>query len=257
MGIPRIGAVSYLNARPLVAPLEGRADLEMVSAVPAALADAMAAGRLDAALLPVVEAVRDPAWRAVEGVGIGSDGPVRSVLLYLRRPAGEVATLAPDPASRTSNVLARLLLARRGSRPRLLPPGAGGAADAAADAVVVIGDPAFSGLAGSWSEILDLGEAWRLETGLPFVFAVWVVAPSAPRFLPDLLRAAMRAGTAKPEATVRPGGTAGLDPAATAAYLTRHIRYGVGLREREGLARFLALARAEGILEQGPGLSWV
>ena len=75
----------YLNAKPLVLPLQGAAGLQVGFDLPSRLGPSMAAGSLDAALIPVFELAGRPAWRAVDGVAIASDGPVQSVLLYCRR----------------------------------------------------------------------------------------------------------------------------------------------------------------------------
>ncbi len=185
----RIGVVPYLNARPLADGLARRGDLRLDRRPPARLVEALRGGDLDAALVPAFALGERPGTRAVDGVAIGSDGPVRSVLLYCRRPPGEIRHWAPDPDSLSSNALARILLAERyGATPGTAPRGK-------ADAVLVIGDPALKGLEGSWHEVLDLGEAWRALTGKPFVYAVWAIREGvdAPG-LPDLLREAKRRG---------------------------------------------------------------
>jgi chorismate dehydratase len=202
---------------------------------------------MDAALIPAFALGDEPGTRAVAGVAIGSDGPVRSVLLYCRRRPGEIRHWAPDPDSLSSNALVLILLAERYG----LHPGT--ASREEADAVLVIGDPALKGLGGSWQEVLDLGEAWRALTGKPFVYAVWAIREGvdAPG-LPDLLREAKRNGVAALAASGY-----GLLPPAELDYLRHAIRYDLGEREREGLDLFLGKARRLGLLSEDPEPVWI
>ena len=96
----RIGAVSYLNTRPLVFGLEqgvGEDRIELSYSVPARLADRMIAGELDIALMPVIELAKMPELEIVPGLAIGTSGPSRSVLLISRRPIERVESVAAAP----------------------------------------------------------------------------------------------------------------------------------------------------------------
>src|SRR5262245_1850131 len=119
----RIGAVSYLNTRPLVYRLaEIAPQHELVFDLPSRLADDLAAGRLDVALIPSIEYFQNPAYRIVSDACIGCRGPVRSVKLLSRVPLDSIRTLALDEGSRTSVALVRILLQEGfGLSPRLLP----------------------------------------------------------------------------------------------------------------------------------------
>ena len=95
----RIGAVSYLNTRPLVFGLEqGLAEprIDLSYDVPARLADRMLAGELDVALMPVIELARLPELEIIPGLAIGTFGPSRSVLLISRKPIEAVESIALD-----------------------------------------------------------------------------------------------------------------------------------------------------------------
>lgn len=187
----RLGAVQYLNTKPLVHGLAA-AGLELRYDLPSRLADQLAAGRLDVALIPTVELFRGDGYRVVSDACIACRGPVMSVTLFFRTAVHRVASLAVDEGSRTSAALARILLAERfGVRPRIetLPIGSG-LGDTDADAVLLIGDRALGrGLeSGAFQLAWDLGDEWCRWTGLPFVFAVWaarrgVVAPDLDRLL--------------------------------------------------------------------------
>jgi len=224
----RFGAVSYLNALPLVEGLQ-----PLVLDLPAALVQRFEAGEVDVALLPVAagEAAGLP---RVPGLGIAAEGPVDSVLLFLRTPVEEIRTLALDPASRTSCVLAQLLLRDRGLEPRLI--------GAPADAELVIGDPALV-RAQAGEPALDLAADWTERFGLPFVFAAWYGDVAA---APALEEAYAR-GDARIPAFARES-ELGLAPAVLERYLRERIRYRLGPREEAGLAGFVAEGRRLGLL---------
>ncbi|MBL9163871.1 MAG: menaquinone biosynthesis protein [Planctomycetaceae bacterium] len=176
----RIGAVTYLNTVPLVRGLQSLLPAaELSFDFPSRLADNLAAGRLDVALAPCIELARHPEWSIISTACIGCRGPVLSVKLLFRRPPAEVATLALDEGSRTSAVLAQILLADQfGVRPKLqLLPLASSPLDSTADAVLVIGDRAIRAPVTGFCQSWDLGAEWTSATGLPFVFAVWAARP--------------------------------------------------------------------------------
>src|SRR5262245_62391802 len=109
----RIGAVRYLNSKPLIyrlAELAPSAELHLE--VPSLLADQLAAGDLDVALVPSIEYFRGRDYAIVPGMAIAAYGPVLSVKLYCRVPVSRVRTVALDEGSRTSAALTRILLHR-------------------------------------------------------------------------------------------------------------------------------------------------
>ena len=259
----RVGAVCYLNSKPLVDRLpealaaHGFPDAAVTLDYPSRLADGLAGGSLDLALVPSVAALR-PGFAVVGDACVAARGPVRSVRLFFRRPPGTVRTLALDEGSRTSATLARVLLAERfGVDPATepLPLSTTTAADALAatdaDAVLLIGDramhdpPAASPSGTPFFTVWDLGGEWLRWTGLPFVFAVWasragseVAAPLAPA-----LSAARDAGVADIEAiAARGAGPLGLTADDAAGYLRRNLHFTLGDAERAGLALFGELA---------------
>lgn len=230
----RFGAVSYLNSKPL---LEGLAPLLLDT--PARLVERFQAGEVDAALLPVAAAEIEGLTR-IGDLGIASEGRVESVLLFLRVRLEEVKTLFLDPASRTSRVLARILLAERHGLNPTVMEGSGGGPEA--DAELVIGDEALVRAAGDQPRI-DLSEEWRRHTGLPFVFAAWYGNPAA---APQLEKA-YQLGTQRLESYAAASGLA-LPVEALTRYLAERIRYRIGEREERGLRLFLETGRRHGLL---------
>src|SRR5262245_32558281 len=93
----RIGAVNYLNSKPLIHELEILApEAELVLEVPSRLADDLAAGNLDVALIPVIEYFRAGSYSVVPNIAIASRGPVLSVTLFSRVPWPQIRRVALD-----------------------------------------------------------------------------------------------------------------------------------------------------------------
>jgi predicted solute-binding protein len=242
----RVGCVQYLNSKPLIYG----ADFPVRYDHPAGLARDLVSGALDVALVPVFEALLHPPWLAVDGVAIACDGPVFSVFLAHRGPLAGVRRIALDPASRTSVHLLRVLLAEFHD----LQPEYVGADDPQADAWLLIGNQAIDfrlAHAGEY-EFLDLGEEWRRCTGLPFVFALWLMRPALPHAaeIAAELRAIKAHGLAHLPEIVRADVA---HPAELSMrYLTRYIRFELGAREKAGLARFEELLLAHRWIEPAP-----
>jgi chorismate dehydratase len=249
----RVGAVAYLNTAPLIDALpQLLPTAEIVLDHPSRLADDLAAGRLDAALVPCIELARHPEWTIVSSACIAAHGPVLSVKLLFRRPPSEVTTLALDEGSRTSAVLAQVLLADlHGVRPRLeeLPVDAT-PRDATADAVLVIGDRAIRSPDDDFVEVWDLGERWRRWKNLPFVFAVWAARPGVDVLqLEPALEAARDAGCGEFDRIASEQSAAmNLPYELVHLYLSKHLHYHLGPRERRGLTLFFRRAAALGLI---------
>lgn len=234
----RIGSVPHLNARPLVYGLEG-----VRLCPPAELADALHRRELDAGLVPVAEVLLHDQYNIVDGIGVVSCGPVRSVFLAHRVPIAKIRRVAVDPNSRSSAALVHVILqCRYGLAPEYYPRAAGTTL-ADHEAMLVFGDEAVA-VAGKegFTPGLDLGEEWTEWTGLPFVYAVWAVQrPVAggsplPQELPQRLKEAKAAGLAHLEDVIR-NSTEGTE-ARRRDYLTRVIRYDLGAAEQQGIRKF-------------------
>ena len=243
----RVGVVSFTNAVPLSVGLEDvLPEASLVHLTPSRIADALEEGLLDIGLVPVAALPSHPEWTVLPGIGIASEGPVRSVLLISKVTPEKISKLVLDPASRTSNQLARLWLRHRtGAAPDVVS-GPSGLTERLklGDATVAIGDEALFWNGDALS--IDLGGAWTDWTGLPFVFAVW----AGPRVNPEI-RSAFT--TCYERNAVRLGGLARARDAARAtvleSYWTQSIRYRLGERENQGLMRYLSLGAEAGYFE--------
>ncbi len=261
-GTLRVGAVSYLNAKPLYYRLGERSPrVELSMDLPSRLATRLASGSLDVALIPSVEYLRGAAsgYEILPGFAIAARGAVRSVKLFSRVPFDRIDRLALDEGSRTSQALTRVWLdAAYGVRPsriETLPMGVS-ALESTADAVLVIGDRAMKVPDAPFHAVVDLAEAWNALTGLPFVFALWVARPGLVLGdLPEVLAACRADGLAHAAdlaTTYGPGLGLGFD--ACLEYLTGVLSYDLGEPEVAGLRRFASMAADLDLAPQGVDL---
>jgi chorismate dehydratase len=258
----RVGAVNYLNTKPLVYQFERLAPrAELVLDLPSRLADGLAVGRFDVALVPIVEFFQDPGYTIISDACIGCRGPVLSVKLFSRVPMERIRTLALDEGSRTSVALARILLLERyGLQPKLemLPIGAT-LDDTRADAVLLIGDRAIHSPARPFAEVWDLGDEWCRWAELPFVFAVWAARRGRDLCGVDAALAECRdlgvrdlAAIARAEAPAL-----GLTHPECLAYLRDNLHFYLGPDELRGVELFHRLAGKLALVPAGPGMDLV
>lgn len=255
--VTQVGAVQYLNTKPLVHGLAGDG-LNVTYDLPSRLAGRLATGELDVALVPVVEVFRHPEHTIVSDACIACRGPVMSVKLLFRTAPSRVATLAVDEGSRTSEALARILLAKRfGIMPQLetLPIGST-SDDTVADAVLLIGDRALgpADARGAFQLVWDLGDEWCRWTGLPFVFAVWAARTSEGLGgLAKRLAAARDAGKESLAAiAAAEADRHGLTVPQCLSYLRDNLHYDLGTPEREALRLFHDYALGLGLVPDVP-----
>ncbi len=252
----RIGAVNYLNTKPLIYDLEKLAgSAELVLDYPSRLAEQLQAGQLDVALIPIIEYFRAGTYSLIPGISIASQGPVLSVTLFSRVPWSAIRRVALDEGSRTSAALAQILLRQRhGVRPEICPlPLEQKAEDIDADAVLLIGDRAMRACLPGFAHAFDLGQEWHDWTGLPFVYAAWAVRPDV-ELGPVLgaLHEAKRRGCANiGPIAAREAPQLGLDAGFCRRYLANIIRFDLGPREQAGLHHYYMLACELGVARRG------
>ncbi|HVU51881.1 MAG TPA: cyclic dehypoxanthinyl futalosine synthase [Polyangia bacterium] len=256
----RVAAVSFLNARPITYGLErglGEDRFELSFELPSRCAQLLASGEVDVGLIPVAAyAESEVPLRAVPGVAIASLGAVRTVLLVGDAPWTELEEIALDGASRSSAALLKLLCRERGLSPRFREVPHEEVLDAARGraGALVIGDAGFAA-AEKYPHVVDLGEAWRGTTGLPFVYAVWAGRPDVLGadeigilqqslsegmiHRAEIARAWAEAGPHRPDA-----------PELYERYLTENIRYRLGSEELSGVAAFFERGHAAGLFRE-------
>ena len=254
MALTRLGAVDYLNARPLVHGLEKRTDLfELRFDPPSKCATLLHEGGIDVGMIPTIEFQRGAGpYCIVGGMGIVSDGPVASVALFSTRPVPSIRSIAVDTSSRTSAGLLHVLCRDAfGIAPEFVPmPPAIESMIERCDAALVIGDPAlYLDHDAANLEKIDLGERWTTMTGLPFVWAFWAGRPGGVTAEGlAALAAARDAGVAASDAIA----DAYCGPARAAlcrAYLRDNIRYVLDDRAAAGLGKYYELAAKHGVID--------
>jgi chorismate dehydratase len=243
MDVPKIGAVSYLNTKPLVEGMDRcTGEFELVFDLPSRLADRLADGQLDVALIPVIEAIADPDYVIVSDACIACHGPVWSVKLLSRVDPRNIETLSLDEGSRTSCGLSRVLLDQQfGVRPTCRPLAiADDWRTSESDAVLIIGDRAMKAEDSRFPFSLDLGEAWNRWTGRPFVFAVWAARPGADlERLNKILSTARDLGLTNVEAIAAEHAPHyDLSYEECLRYLRENLHFHLGDQEKSGLELF-------------------
>jgi len=255
----RLGAVTYLNTRPLIFCLRRLArDVQLTVDLPSRLADDLATARLDVAMAPSIEYSRNPGYSIVSDACVACDGPVRSVKLYSRVPVQRIQTLALDEGSRTSAAMTRILLKEQFAlEPEFqrLPIGTS-LEDSTADAAMLIGDRGIRPPQGDFEFIWDLGEQWSRWTGLPFVFAMWIARPGVDlQGVAEILAAARDEGVSRLAEIARLEAPAlGIPEAECLSYLRDNLDFELGQRQREGLELFFRLAGRHGLAPAGAEL---
>jgi chorismate dehydratase len=248
----RVGCVKYLNARPLIHGWPGKVEFDH----PSVLCQRLAKDQVDVALVSSFEFLRNPIYRIVDDVSISSDGPVYSVVVAHRGKFSNIEQIELDPASQTAVNLLRCLLAELGLTPRLTGgvPGSAGLPRAR----LIIGDQAIrfrQNYAGEF-QFWDLGEQWKKLTGLPFVYALWLIRPEVPdaKSIAQRLRGLQDENLANVPGVVADAVTevANNKQAITREFLVRyyheHLRFGFGTREKQGLQTFADLCVKHGVL---------
>jgi chorismate dehydratase len=302
----RIGCVKYLNARPLIRGWPGEVEFDH----PSALCERLANGELDVALVSSFEFLRNPIYRIIDDVSISSDGPVYSVVVAYRDEISKIDEIELDPASETAVNLLRCLLAELKLRPRLTrnidlqsvcPAGLQPAESLAAENIsagrtgpppdesvplannmpmfprarrarLIIGDQAirFRQKHADEFQFWDLGEQWKKLSGLPFVYALWLIRPEvvAPKQIADGLRAlrdenlgrlnkliadAISGVGMSAVALAKPDdpGDAEITREFLNCYYHEHLRFSFGKKEKESLRTFAQLCAKRGLLPEG------
>jgi len=281
-----VSIVEYLNTAPLVrgfthGPLRGKYELSFT--VPSQCAEALRSGSVDVAIIPAIEYLRIPDLVILPNLSIASKQSVRSLLVISKKPIHEVARIALDRGSRSTQALTRILCEKRWN---ITPEFFEAAPDLPAmlhhaDAALLIGDPALrlsittarqsrrdasgelvvpataAGIPGSGSLfIYDIVEKWRAMTGLPAVLAVWaarrdVVTPELVQDFQDSLAFGLQhldAIAAEAAAMMN------LPAAELRRYLAENIDYHLDEENLRGLTRYYSLAAALGLTPQESGL---
>ena len=238
----RIGAVSYLNTRPLLLGIEQESflkSIDLVKSYPANIAQDLLSGKIDIGLVPVaiLPQLSDP--HIVSNYVIGANGAVASVALFSEVPIDEIKSIYLDYQSRTSVQLLKILLSQFWKKEVEFISATEGyiAQISGTTAGVIIGDRALENLS-KYPYVYDLSLAWKQHTGLPFVFAAWVANQPIPASFMSAFDTANGYGLAHLDEVIA------LIPAQEQVYdlhkyYTENISYIYDEEKKQGLAAFL------------------
>jgi len=254
----RIGCVSFLNALPLIDGLADSTAARVSFDVPSGLLEDLEAGDVNIALCPVIDFQRSTQPLAIVPVGgIGCDGKTLTVRLYSKQPLDDIDAICCDTDSHTSVALVQIVMdAIYGRRPRIINYNAREKVAAGKplewpDTMLLIGDKVVtdSPPAVRYPHQLDLGEAWKQITGLPFVFAVWMCRADADLGeLPQLLSRTRQHNASRIDEIVADRAAAHHWPTDLATrYLGQWLKYDIGPRQLEAIRLFYDRAHALGL----------
>lgn len=271
----RLGVVSFLNARPLIAGLDAMAHVELLQAVPARLPDWLDSGKVDAALVPIVDVLRSAGrYRVLSDACIGCDGETMTVRVFSQVPPDRIRTLWVDGDSHTSVALAKVLWRELYGRDLELC-GLDPCRETISEleSVLLIGDKVVDPARVGFAYEVDLGGAWRQHTGLPFVFAVWACRGSAAEQEPRasaraadrqwhdglaamLSEARDRGLRAAAEIAAQCGPELGWPVELAKRYLTRCLKYKLDARSIAGVNLFAQLCAQLDIVPADAEIVW-
>jgi chorismate dehydratase len=283
----RISIVEYLNTAPLVrgfthGPLRGKYELSFT--VPSQCAEALRSGAVDVAIIPAIEYQRIPDLVILPNLSIASKKSVRSLLLVSKKPIQEVARIALDRSSRSTQALTRILCEKLW---HIKPEFFEAAPDLPemlehADVALLIGDPAlrlaiacspgahrdasgdivstasFAGLSGNGPVyIYDVVEKWRAMTSLPAVLAVWAARQESvtPELVQDF-QESLAFGLQHVDAIASEAAEEMKLPAADLRrYLLENIDYHLDEENLRGLRRYYEFAAELGLIPEVRGIA--
>jgi chorismate dehydratase len=230
--------------------------------VPAKLIDGLRAGQFDVALLPIIDVQRLQNLRILTSGGIGCDGPTLTVRIFSKVPMQQIDVLACDTHSHSSVALARVLLAEAyGRRPDFVEFDHQHAREhtnqdssSSPQAMLLIGDKVVNAEPHGYAHQIDLGEAWKKLTGLPFVFAAWVARGGIELGqLPTQLCQSKELGMKHlPEIVQREAIPRGWPADLAMRYMTEYLKYDIGPHQLQAIRLFHQLAAKHGMIHHEP-----
>ena len=242
----RISAVSYINAKPFVYGIENSGFLKDYSLsldIPSVCAEKLISGKADIGLAPVTIIPQLKEHYIVPDFCIGSNGPVRTVMLYSDVPLRNIRSIYLDYQSKTSVILLQILAKHWWKiAPTWIPAGEGYEKKIrAAQAGLIIGDRNFS-LSGKFKYEYDLSEEWKLFTGQPFVFACWIANKKPDASVINAFHDALKFGIENRAAVIKMLKKE-YDENTMIEYLNSSIDYCFDKKKQEALDLFLKLGK--------------
>lgn len=238
----RIGAVSYLNTRPLLYGIEQSGlmpQIELIKAYPAMIAQDLIDGNIDMGLVPVAVIPLLKEVHLVSKYCIGAESAVASVCIFSDVPMEQIENVYLDYQSRTSVQLAKILLQQFWKKEVNFIKAEEGYINEIKDrsAGVIIGDRALLARS-NFKYVYDLAEAWIEHTGLPFVFATWIANKPIPADFIKAFDLANEFGLNHINDVIESITDASSEYDLN-TYFTKNISYDFSEQKKKGLALFL------------------
>ncbi len=243
----KLGSVSFLNAKPLTFALENNLienDFEIVATPPSLLSEMALRKEIDLGLIPVAELLQRKNYSLVPNISISSYGEVDSVILLLNKDMRDIKTVAVDRRSQSSTALLRIVLELfyELSSPKYLARDVTKGFLDGVDGGMIIGNEGLKKRYDSpcGYKVIDLGQAWTSNTGLPFVYAAFAVnegvelgknlkaLQEAKEYGIDRIREIAKLESVK----------IGMDEETCFNYLNDRIRYDLGEKEKQGMITY-------------------
>ncbi len=244
----RVGAVNYLNTKPLIYGFEQgdmKDEIDLVLAYPSKIAVMLATDEIDVGLVPVSIIPRLKEHYIISDYCIGCDGEVGSVCLFSEVPLEKIERIMLDYQSKTSVDLLKILIKQHWKIDPIL-------ISTSQDyrkyiegntAGLIIGDRALEQRKLSAYKY-DLGLEWKKFTGLPFVFAAWLSNKKLDTAFIESFNKANLSGLQQLDKVVNENPYVLFD---LKSYYTSYINYNLDDKAKEGLYRFLNILNAENI----------
>lgn len=238
----KVGAVSYLNTKPLLYGIENSPvfnDIELVTNYPSELAKMLSSGEVDVALLPVAAIPTIENAEIIGDYGIAADAKVASVALFSQVPIDNIEKVYLDYQSRTSVKLTEVLFGDYWKKDVEFISAPEDYIDKINGNIagVIIGDRALSQLE-RFAHIYDLSEVWKEYTGLPFVFAVWVANKKLPYEFVKAFNEANAHGVEHIDIVAKQNRFSDFN---LNEYYTKYIHYKIDEEKKRGMNKFLEL----------------
>jgi chorismate dehydratase len=244
----KVGAVSYLNTKPLLFGIERSDELmqqiELIKNYPSIIAKQLLGGNIDLGLVPVAVIPKLQEYHIVSDYCIGAEGDVASVCLFSDVELDKVKKILLDHQSRTSVALCKVLLKHFWKKEVILEDGKTDFKEriSGTTAGVLIGDRALQQRKRS-KYIYDLAGEWKGYTGLPFVFAAWIANKKLPGDFLQLFNLKNAEGVNNINAVLN---EVHCDFYDMQKYYTKNISYILTPEKLEGMNLFLKLCNKNG-----------
>ncbi len=241
----KVGAVNYLNTRPLLYGIEHSAAMQaqiiLIQDYPARIANLLLSNDIDLGLAPVAVIPKLTERHIITDYCIGANGPVASVCIYSAKPFEAIDTILLDYQSRTSVNLCKVLLRHFWKKEIKLVNTTSEFSHRIAEntAGLLIGDRALAFNSQPLYKY-DLAEIWKAMTGLPFVFAVWVSNKQLPESFTSLFNKENKTGLDSIDTVIAEQVDCPFD---LNMYYKKNISYQLNAEKRKGLDLFLEMIK--------------